>query len=74
MSVKKQFEIARKLVATNSFDGWIENDGPNCDEDGACQLLKQTDVIDILNQLEKGIKQLIPKSPVVLKTGKEEKK
>ena len=52
MNIKEAFEEARKLVREESFDGWIENDGPNCDEDGACQMLKQSIVFDIITHLQ----------------------
>jgi len=62
MSVNKEFEEARKLVMESSFDGWIENDGPNCNEDGACQMLKQSIVLDILTHLQLGIEEAVLKA------------
>lgn len=29
------------LISEASFDGWIENDGPNADVDEKCQLLRE---------------------------------
>jgi len=52
MKFAEEFEEARKLVNQEAFDGWIENDGPNCDEDGAVEMLKKNVVLDILMHLQ----------------------
>jgi hypothetical protein len=31
----------KHLISEASFDGWIENDGPNADIDEKCQLLRE---------------------------------
>lgn len=58
MNFEEAFAEARKLVNDESFDGWIENDGPNCDEDGACEMLKKSIVFDILTHLELCLREL----------------
>ena len=43
----------KHLIGEASFDGWIENDGPNCDQDGSAQLLKEDDALKALEQAKK---------------------
>jgi hypothetical protein len=36
------------LIGEASFDGWIENDGPNADIDEKCQLLREDRALEII--------------------------
>jgi len=48
-----RLEKLKSLIRTASFDGWIENDGPNCDQDGECQLLKESDALAAIDEVFK---------------------
>jgi hypothetical protein len=38
----------KHLICEASFDGWIENDGPNADIDEKCQLLREDRILEII--------------------------
>lgn len=41
----------KHLISEASFDGWVENDGPNCDGfEEHVQLLKESRVIEIIEE------------------------
>jgi len=38
----------KHLIGEASFDGWVENDGPNADIDEDCQLLREDRALEII--------------------------
>ncbi len=43
-------ERLKHLIGEASFDGWIENGGPNGDQDGKCQLLREEDALNAITE------------------------
>lgn len=54
-------ERLKHLIGEASFDGWVENDGPNCDGfEEHVQLLKESRALEIINDC---LKDLLSSSP-----------
>ena len=47
----KNLEKVKSTITAVSFDGWIENDGKNCDWDHKTDLLKKTDALKAINEI-----------------------